>query len=176
MPRNPNTRHVEVRMGGSSDAEKKKNKYVQPSKTGHDDSTPGAGFLHSSAPLDSVGWRGDSPPEAGFLQSKRASLDPRPPWAGTFTGCTPRQSARHSASVATDLPFHWVIVRLLATPLVPPTADLLTARATAVATIHDFAAADPGTPRAGRSFARRLAFCSGQLQCDSLFRAAAVLS
>ena len=32
-----------------------------------------AGALHSSAPLDSEGCQGDSPPEAGFFQSRRAS-------------------------------------------------------------------------------------------------------
>ena len=36
-------------------------------------SPPRTGFLRSSAPLDSEGWHGDSPPEAGFLQSRRAS-------------------------------------------------------------------------------------------------------
>ena len=32
-----------------------------------------ARILHNSAPLDSEGCQGDSPPEAGFFQSRRAS-------------------------------------------------------------------------------------------------------
>ena len=47
---------------------------IERNKKWHDDSLPRAGSLCNSVPLDSAGWQGDSPPEAGFSQSRRASL------------------------------------------------------------------------------------------------------